>query len=501
MPVLRREFSTNSLTERPTTVKPELISKREGRTETANSNRLICKFGSQLRYVIEWGDWIVWDGHRWKRDVGGILVQEKAVEVARGLWLEIVDCRPKINDPTHPAVISWQHAVKDMYGFARASNSAKGIAAMVTLARSLASINVWQLDTNPWLLNVTNGTLDLSTGKLREHRQTDYITKLCPHAYKPLAPCPTWHRCLNDIFQGKQELIRYLRQILGYSLTGDVREQILPIFWGVGANGKSTVINAVQHVFGEDYSGTPPLELFVVSRVGSRHPTELMTLQGKRLMIASETEAGAQLTEARIKHLTGGDLVTARGMYENFSSFLPTHKLLLSTNHKPEIRGSDEAIWRRPKLIPFLVKFAGESRDKEMGDKLKAEAEGLLAWMVRGCLEWQKNGGLAEPEEVRVATQCYRDEQDAVGRFLREHCEIDAHWAVLAGPLYNDAFLKAFPDSRVSKPAFGRMLGKLGYVKGRVKNGPHKAKWARIGLYYSGAEILEASDVTPEGND
>ena len=207
-----------------------------------------------------------------------------------------------------------------------------------------------------------------------------------------MALCPIWKRCLIDVFQGKLLLIGYLQRLLGNGLTGDVSEQILPILYGEGANGKSTIINATQYTIGEDYSGTPPLELFIVHKAGSRHPTELMTLQGKHLMIASETEAGARLTEARIKHLTGGDLMTGRGMHENFSSFVPTHKLLLSTNYKPEIRGSDEAIWRRLKLIPFLAKFTGSKCDKKMGDNLKAEAEGILASIVRGCLNWVEKG-------------------------------------------------------------------------------------------------------------
>lgn len=146
---------------------------------------------------------------------------------------------------------------------------------------------------------------------------------------------------------GDAELIGYVRRVLGHGLTGDVREQMLPIFWGEGSNGKSTLVNAVMNAIGDDYGGAPPRSLFSIAVFGERHPTELMTLQGRRLMIAQETDAGCRLNEAMIKHLTGGDKVTGRGMYENFSSFAPTHKLALCTNHKPEVRGRDYAIWRR----------------------------------------------------------------------------------------------------------------------------------------------------------
>jgi putative DNA primase/helicase len=432
-------------------------------TELANSVRFVDGFGDDLRYVVEWKEWIGWDGQRWKRDVGGVAVQQKSKEVSEDLW---DDWRMDRDN-------------KGLLAFARRSCTAKSIAATSALARSALPIEVKQLDQHDWLLNVANGTLDLRTGELREPRREDFITKLCPTKYDPEAPCATWERFLMEVFGNNQALVRYLQRILGYGITGDVREQVLPILWGEGSNGKSTLITAVTNVLGEDYGGTAPRELFAVSK-SDRHPTELMTLQGKRLMSASETDAGTQLNEALVKHLTGGDGITARGMYENFSTFRPTHKLLLSTNYKPQIKGTDWAMWRRIALIPFAVQFKGENMDKDMPKKLEAEREGILAWLVRGCLDWQRQG-LAPPCGVEMATSRYRADEDVVGRFLNECCEVGEDYSEEAGALW-EAFKVWAGEEAMTQTAFGRELGKRGYASGKVTSGKHPGRKTWKGL-------------------
>jgi putative DNA primase/helicase len=448
------------------------LSRVRGRTELANAARLVRKHGKDLRYVEEWQEWVVWNGKRWSHDRPGVRVQEMAAGVARSLW----DLIPNPDSPDNSAE-------RQMVKFAQASATAKGVRNMVTLARSVAGVPVSaaELDKDPWLLNCPNGVVDLRTGKLRDHRREDYMTKMCPTPYDPEACCPAWQQFLADVFQGDALVIGFLRRFLGYCLTGNVREQVLPIFWGDGANGKSTLVEAVMHVLGEDYSGPPPRDLFALSR-GERHPTQLMTLKGRRVLMSQETDTGCRLNEALVKHLTGGDTVTARPLYKDFSSFAPTHKLVLCTNHKPEVRGRDLGVWRRLRLVPFRAKFEGKGRVKSMLQRLKAEAAGILAWMVEGCREWQL-AGLLEPKSVLIATQEYADEQDVIEQFLKDVCELGDEFETEATELY-EAFKRAVPDGGMSQTAFGRALGKRGFESGRVTTGPTKGRktWKGIKL-------------------
>jgi putative DNA primase/helicase len=322
------------------------------------------------------------------------------------------------------------------------SEDARRVRSMIDLARCQLAITPDRLNRDPWLLNCANGTLDLRTGELREHRREDYITQLCPTPYDPAAGCPTWERFLGSVFPaaevtgqaGNPELIRFVQRLLGYGLTGDVREQVLPFFWGDGANGKSTLLNAVREALGADYCGKAPPGLLLAHK-GDRHPTELADLFGRRLALANETPEGGRFNESQVKDLTGGDPISARRMREDFWQFDPTHKLIVCGNHKPRVTGTDHGIWRRIRLVPFAVRFwnpddqpaEGEQRpehlrqDKDLPARLRAEAPGVLAWMMRGCLDWQRNG-LGSPHEVQSATAGYRAEQDLIGEFIADCC-------------------------------------------------------------------------------
>jgi putative DNA primase/helicase len=333
------------------------------------------------------------------------------------------------------------------------SEFAPRVNAALDLARSEPGVAIVpeEMDCNAWLFNCSNGTLDLKTGRLREHRREDYITKLCSVAFDPQATCPTWERFLWSVFrvalregqveeertQATRGMIEFVQRLSGRFLTGDVGEQFLPIFWGIGANGKSTFVNALLEVLGHDYGMKANPDLLMASR-GERHPTELAQLFGMRLVVASETHQGRRLNEALVKDLTGGEPIRARRMKEDFWQFLPTHKLILLTNHRPTVVGTDEGIWRRLALVPFENVFwnpddprlQGKNlppelrQDKHLGDKLRAEYPGILAWMVRGCLDWQRDG-LAMPERVRVATSEYREGEDVLQRWFEDRCLVD----------------------------------------------------------------------------
>ena len=344
-----------------------------------------------------------------------------------------------------------------MMAWAIKSEDARRINAMLDLARSEPGVPILpdQLDRDPFLFNVPNGTLDLKTGKLREHRREDHITKLCPVEYRPDAPRPRWEQFVEEIFEGKARLIAFVQRLFGHCLTGSVSEQILAILWGTGANGKSTLINAVLEVMGDDYALKAPRDL-LMARKGDSHPTMTARLFGRRLAVCVESAEGGRLDEPLVKELTGGDPITARRMREDYWTFQPQHKVMLVTNHKPGVRGTDHAIWRRLALIPFTATFGDDRQDKELPARLRQESPGILAWMVEGCMEWQRLG-LDLPDEVRAATKQYRDSQDLVGSFLAERCVTGADHSIKASQLY--AAFKLWCEAAGERPCSRDRLG------------------------------------------
>ncbi|HUT91967.1 MAG TPA: phage/plasmid primase, P4 family, partial [Thermoguttaceae bacterium] len=422
-------------------------------TDIGNGQRLANLHGNDLRYCWPWSKWLVWSGQRWKLDdVGGVAARAKAT--VRSIYSEAARAE---EDSERKAIAAW----------ARQSERRERVAAMVDLARSEPGIPILpdQLDRDPWVLNCTNGTLDLQTAKLRQHDRMDYLTKLSPVAYQPSAQCPRWDAFLEDIFQANAELVGFVQRLAGYCLTGDVSEQVLPIFHGIGANGKSTLVSTLLEMLGSDYSMKAPAD-FLVAKRDEAHPTGLADLAGKRLVACQETEDGRRLAESLVKELTGGDPQRARRMREDFWQFWPTHKVILATNHRPAVKGTDYAIWRRLRLVPFNVVIPPDARDKHLLDKLRGELEGILAWSVRGCLEWQRDG-LREPGDVVTATDNYRNEEDIVGVFLAESCDQDAETWERGKALYA-AYKRHCEDSGehpVGQRRFGRVMTERGFER------------------------------------
>ena len=318
-----------------------------------------------------------------------------------------------------------------MLKWAVESESAKRINAMVHLARFHERIilSVDQLDPDPWLLNCRNGTIDLTTGTLRPHQQADLITKMVEADYEPAATCPRWERFESEIMDGDPEMVEYIRRIVGYGITADVREHCLFFFYGGGRNGKSLYLNTVQRGRADDAT-TINASLRTVRRQ-DEHPTELMDLMHTRFVSTIEVADGKRMAETLVKQITGGDFIKARRMHKDPVKFAPTHKLILAANCKPEIEGTDEGIWERIKLIPFPVTFVEKDRvdpaqkrflkDKNLDKTLMSETPGILAQMVRSCLTWQRDG-LGEPAKVVEATASYRAEMDEIERFMDEKC-------------------------------------------------------------------------------
>jgi len=307
---------------------------------------------------------------------------------------------------------------------------------------------------------------------LQPHQREDYITKLAPVQYDPAAMAPTWEAFLDSCFPRKPQVVRFLQKAVGYSLTGDTREQCLFFLHGTGANGKTTFLRTIQDTMG-DYAKQAPPDLLMV-KSGAEHPTGLADLAGAWIVVCIEAQEGKRLAEALVKQMTGQDRMKARRMREDFWEYVPTHKVWLAANHKPRIRGTDYAIWRRIRLIPFNQTFHPPDSDLEpkqdpvLPERLRAELPGILRWAVEGCLAWQREG-LTPPDEVKAATQEYRAESDLVGAFLGEKCITDPTEWTTAGDLYR-AYLdwcKTNGEHPESQRRFGERLAERGFEKKR----------------------------------
>lgn len=380
-------------------------------TDESLALRFAAKHASDLRYVAAWGSWFEWDAMRWKRDD-----TLRAFDLARAI------CRTASAECNREKTASMMASAKTVAAVERLAKADRRLAATVD-----------QWDADPWLLNTPGGTIDLRTGRTYPARQEDYCTKAT--AVAPGGNCPLFCAFLDRITGGDRDLARFLQRVAGYSLTGSTSAHALFFGHGTGANGKGVFVNAISGVMG-DYATTAPMETFIATH-NDRHPTELAGLRGARLVTVQETEEGRRWAESKIKSLTGGDKIAARFMRQDFFEFVPQFKLFIMGNHKPGLRGVDEAIRRRMNLIPFTVTIPAEERDEKLSDKLKAEWPGILQWMIDGCTEWQGEG-LAQPEAVRVATDAYLAAEDALAQWMAERCVFGPHYYATLKELFAD---------------------------------------------------------------
>ncbi|MDP9476520.1 MAG: phage/plasmid primase, P4 family [Actinomycetota bacterium] len=420
-------------------------------TDLGNSERFVADHGEGVRYCYPWGKWLVWTGARWERDDSG-KAHKLAKATVRGIYAEA-------------AAESDDARRKELAKHATRSEAEAKIRAMLELAKSELPVAPDELDVSADLLNVLNGTIDLRTGELREHQREDLITKVAPVEYDPDAAAPAWEAFLERVLPG-EDLRRFVQRAAGYSATANTSEQCMFINHGAGNNGKSTFQETLAAALG-DYAMRAPTEMLMAKRSGGV-PNDVARLKGARFVTASETEEGRRLAESLVKDLTGQDTISARFMKAEWFDFRPTHKLWLSTNHKPEIRGTDNAIWRRIRLVPWAVTVPPEERDRELPQRLREELPGVLAWVVRGCCEW-RHEGLRTPDEVRRATGEYRAEMDVLASFLEDCCVVGpTAWAKFAD-LYA-AYQRWCSESGVSpesKPRLGNRLKERGYPPDR----------------------------------
>ncbi len=379
-------------------------------TELGIARRLVAVHGESIRYVPELRRWLMWDGTKWAEDITGE-IERRAKDVVDRLHGDArFEADPRRREEMTRAWLKFQTAAR--------------LRAVVELAATEPGIPVTadQLDLDVWALNVGNGIVDLRTGDPRPHDPAEMCTKIVPIDYEAEASCPTWDKFLGEVFDHDEELIQFVQRFAGYSLTGDVREQLLVFAHGTGANGKSTMLGMLRQLAGDYGVQLDPAVLTAGAHY--QHPTGLTDLRGARLVTTVETEANRRLAEALVKQLTGGDPIRARRMRGDYFEFWPTHTIWLAGNHLPAIRGTDLGIWRRIALVPFDVTFSGERQDPNLPAKLAAEGPGILAWAIRGCLKWQRDG-LRVPDRVKAATADYRTSQDHLGRFIAESCVVD----------------------------------------------------------------------------
>lgn len=422
-------------------------------SDLGNAERLVARHGAGLRYCHNWGKWLVWDERRWVVDDTGA-VRQMARQTVRSIYEEASGAA---DETQRKAVAKW----------AMSSEAKTRIDAMVGLAEAELGIPVTpdKLDADPWLLNVLNGTIDLHSGELRGHQREELITKLAPVEYDPEASAPTWQTFLEHV-QPNEQVRGFLKRSAGYSATGDTSEQCMFIDSGSGANGKSTYHEALHATLG-DYAMRTPAETLLAKRAGGV-PNDIARLKGARLVTASETDEGRRLNESLIKDLTGQDTISARFMRAEWFDFTPTHKLHLATNHKPEIRGTDPAIWRRIRLIPWAVTIPPSKQDRRLPEKLKAERSGVLRWLVEGAREWAQEG-LNAPDEVRLATNEYRADQDVLAAFLEDCCVVDHYETGFAGKLWKawHRWCEENGETAGTQKRFGTKLKERGFKNDR----------------------------------
>jgi len=377
-------------------------------------------YAPSMRYVSRWGKWLQWNGSVWVED-STLDVFDKVRAICR-VEAEVAKAEAQ------------RKGANDATRIGRKLLDGRTIASVEKLARSdrrlAATVEQW--DAEPWALNTPDGAVNLGDGTLLDPRPEDYFTRCT--AVGPIDhPPEMWHRFLYRITAGDAPMLAYLQRLCGYALTGLTIEHALFFLYGTGANGKSVLLNTVAGIMG-NYARSASLELFLQTK-HDQHPTAIAGLAGARLVTVTETEKGGRWAEAKIKALTGGDRVAARFMRQDFFEFLPQFKLVIAGNHRPAIRGVDEAMRRRMNLVPFTTTIPEDERDPDLFEKLKAEWPQILNWMVEGCLSWHREK-LSPPPSVTSATETYLEAEDALGQWMNEKCDFANNHFALAADLY-----------------------------------------------------------------
>ena len=419
-------------------------------TDLGNAERLAHLYGADLRYVKDWDSFLVWDGRRWARD-RSLEANRRAKATVRSLQ----QAAKQAEDPIH---------AKALRSWGLQSEASGKLSAMLSLVKAEPGIAALpeQLDGDRYMLNVRNGTLDLRTRQLLPHDRRMLITKLADVYYNPRAQCPVWLKFLARIFDNNAKLIEYVRRAIGYSLSGSNGEHVLFVLYGIGRNGKSTLLTVIHSLLGDYATVSAPELLMDRGRAGNQSPgamSALADLQGARFVASAETEAGGKLDEAGVKRMVSEEVIKARFMAKDWFEFWVQFKVWLATNHKPQIRGKDPGIWEKIKLIPFTQVIPREERDRNLPAKLHAERAGILNWALAGFEEWMA-GGLGSAPAVDDAGAAYQADMDVLRPFIDECCLVGDSYSTPIKHLRTayELWCKETSNEPVGPKIFGQML-------------------------------------------
>ena len=462
-----------------------------GCTDYGNAQRLVRRHGANLRHCYDFNQWLGWTGTHWSFEPA--VAEQLAKDTVLSIYTEVgqlVDAKER--------ELLHHHAV--------VSEAASRIGAMLALARSEPHIPIRPdgLDRDVWQLNCANGTIDLRTGMIGPHRREDLITRCLAVSHVPGADCPRWRAFLRQIMDDNADLVSFVQRAVGYTLTGSTAERCMFILHGGGKNGKTVFLEGLRLLLGDGYTARTPTQTLLAKR-GETIPNDLARLRGVRLVTASETGDGNRLDEALVKDITGGDRVVARFMRGEWFEFTPHFKIFLSTNYRPRISGTDDAIWDRLRLVPFLIRIPDAER-QPMDDLLaafQAELPGILNWAIQGCLDWQQFG-LGEPPEVRMATADYRDEMDTLGEFLADCCILRRDSRVPSQHLYDEykRWANESGERVQSHKRFSQWMEHRGQQSGFRKQHTREGKvWQGLALAYAFASEAGSGSQECDGSN
>lgn len=415
--------------------------------------RMKDQFSEVLKYNAVDKKWFFFNGSYWQEDIGAQKVELAAEKVVNSIKLEKPDLSFSTKTTEDKMMSEWRKFQKD-------SRSHIAKVHMINEFQKYVIINHGYFDKDNMLLNTESGYVDLSNGELHDHDIKKNFSEQTIAEYSDNVDAPLWNQFLNQIFDNDEELIHYVQKAVGYSFTGSVEEQAMFLLLGNGRNGKSVFINTIRNIAGS-YAKQMNVDSIIVHNASNSANSDIARLENTRLVTSSEINEGSRLDESLVKQLTGGDRILARYLFGSEFEYNPKFKIWMATNHLPIIRGTDDGIWRRLKIIPFNVQIPKSKVDKQLENKLKSEWAGILNWIVQGAIMWQQEG-LQDPASVSEMGEEYRKEMDPLESFLSEECIAGSGYEIKARDLYNGYrhWADQSHEYKMSVTKFGKEMGK-----------------------------------------